>query len=191
MENIVIYVYKICKHDSWVCTRWQAKVLKSEELSFAKLSDWLWDIPHLLAKGHRQFLSSPVSSGCVVSLTINFHLMTRLRSYEAISPFLPHTFKVWFHLSTETALQEVRTLLTNPDCHARYQIFRVTMAKTRVFWNVIMSHRVPDVSKVRVATILKNDQITFSCFIRSHTINAGSKMGCPTSCSSVTHSHSC
>jgi hypothetical protein len=68
--------------------------LKNEELSFAKLPDWLWDIPHLLAKGHRDYLSSSGSSGRVVNLITNFHLVARLKFCGAISPFHPYTFKV-------------------------------------------------------------------------------------------------
>jgi hypothetical protein len=83
-------------------------VLINEELSFAKLPDLLWDIPHLLAEGHREFLSSPGSSGRVVTLMINFHLVARLKLCGA--PFHPYTFKM--RLSTETALQ-LRAMLKN------------------------------------------------------------------------------
>jgi hypothetical protein len=178
------------KHDSWVCTRWQAKVLKNEELSFAKLSDWLWDIPHLLAKGHGFFpLLGQAAALSVWPLTSICWPDYKFMELYVHSP--PHTFKVWLHFKHRDCSTSTPSDAYKPSLSREVSDFRVTMTKTRVFWTVIMIQRVPDVSKVRVAIILKNDQITFSCFIRSHSYNAGSKMGCPASCSSVTHSHSC
>jgi hypothetical protein len=62
-----------------------------------------------LSRRAQRVFSSPGSSGRVVTLIINFHLVARLKFCGA--PFHPYTFKV--RLSTQTALQ-LRAMLKNP-----------------------------------------------------------------------------